>query len=84
MGSLSPFPESFECGLWDPLEDVFSQQQIQQVNKLGFCQYTNWIRRGYIIENLLRHIHNKIEWEVKVNKRKVSKETEQDLVLAPA
>ncbi|KAG4428523.1 hypothetical protein IFR05_015992 [Cadophora sp. M221] len=81
MGSTSPFPESFDYGQWESFEDVFSQQPTQRVDKLGFCQYRNWDKeRTYDGD----YIHYTIEWEVKVNKRKVSKETEQDLVLVPA
>ena len=54
------------------------------MSKLGFCQYRNWDKERTYDEDPSRYIHYTIEWEVKVNKRKVSKETEQDLVLAPA
>jgi hypothetical protein len=81
MCSPSPSPESFEYGPWDPLEDVFSQQETQQEDNLGFCQYRSWDKERTYAKD---YIHYTIEWEVKVNKRKVSKETEQDLVLAPA
>lgn len=82
MSSSCPFPESFEDEQWDPFQnDPPSQQVTQQVNKLGFCPYQNLNREDTYDKEF---IHYSIEWEVKVNRRSVLKETEQDLVLAPS
>lgn len=65
--------------------DPFSQQQTQlQLEKLGFCQLTDWDKEKVYDEDPPRFIHYSIVWKVKVNNREVSKDTEQDVVLAPA
>jgi hypothetical protein len=65
--------------------DPFSQQQTQlRPKKLGFCQPTDWDKEKIYDEDPLSFIHYTIEWNIKVNKREVLKDTEQDVVLAPA
>lgn len=88
MSSPSSFhdAESYEYGQWDPFEeDVSSEQQTQlQEDKLGFCQLTDWDEKRTYNEHPPIYIHYSVEWRVRVNNRELSKDTEQDLVLAPA
>jgi len=65
--------------------DPFSQQQTQlQLEKLGFCQPTDWDKEKLYDDDPPSFIHYTIVWNIKVNKKEVSKDTEQDVVLAPA
>jgi hypothetical protein len=82
MSSPFPFPESeFE---WDPFDDDVQQQTQLQVDKLGFCQLTDWDEERTYNVDPPKYIHYSIEWRVRVNNRELSKDTEQDLVLARA
>jgi hypothetical protein len=48
------------------------------------CQLTDWDKEKAYNEDPLSYIHYTIEWKVTVNNRMVSKDTEQDVVLAPS
>jgi hypothetical protein len=67
---------------WDPYDDVPSQQRTQ-VNKLGFCQFADRDSNSTNDEHPPT-LQYSIEWKVTVNNRSKLKETEQDVVLAPA
>jgi hypothetical protein len=54
------------------------------VDKLDFCQLSDWDEEYIYDEDPPRYIHYSIEWKVRVNNREISKETEPDLVLVPA
>lgn len=85
MASFSSSPESFDNGQWDPFEDdIPSEQETSQADQLGFCQLSNWEEGKTYNEQPLTCVHYSIEWKLRINNREVSKETEQDLVLAPA
>jgi hypothetical protein len=63
---------------------ALSQQQPRQVqNVLEFVPLDEWDEHNSYHENEPSCLHYSIEWKVYVNKRMVSKDTEQDLVLAP-
>jgi hypothetical protein len=81
--SHNPFAsDSYEP--WDPFEDVPSQQQTQ-ASKLQLCQYAEWDSERSYDEDPPHYIHYSIEWKVTVNNRAIMpKDTEQDIVLAPA
>jgi hypothetical protein len=62
-----------------------SQPQAQQWRtELGFCQPSSWNNEKTYDEDPPTYIHYTIEWKVTVNNRMVSKDTEQNVVLAPA
>ncbi|MCJ1284329.1 hypothetical protein MMC26_003660 [Xylographa opegraphella] len=85
MASILSSPESFDDGQWDPFEDdIPSQQQTQQADQLGFCQLSDWDEGKTYNEHPPTCLHYSMEWKLRINNREVSKETEQDLVLAPA
>ncbi len=68
----------------NPFEDVSSQQQTQ-ASKLQLCQFADWDSERSYNEDLPRYIHYSIEWKITVNNRAIMpKDTEQDVVLAPA
>jgi hypothetical protein len=73
---------------WDPYDDP-SQQQTQeqqtQANQLKLCQLLDWDSERIYDEDPPISIHYSIEWKVSVNNRAIMpKDTEQDIVLAPA
>ena len=78
MSSPSPSYDS----QWDPF-DSSSQQQIQ-VDKLALCQLADWNSESTYDEDPPNYIHYSIEWKVTANNRVLSRDTEQDVVLAPA
>jgi hypothetical protein len=68
---------------WDPYDD--SSQQQRQANKLNLCQFADWDSERTYDEDPPSYIHYSIEWKVMVNNRAIMpKDTEQDIVLAPA
>jgi hypothetical protein len=87
MSSPDPSHDSFASDLydqWDPYDDP-SQRQTQtneKTNELKFCQLSDWDSERTYNES---YIHYSIEWKVTVNNRAIMpKDTEQDIVLAPA
>ena len=87
MSSPSPSHDPFASDLyepWDPFKDMSSQQQTQ-VSKLQLCQFADWDSERSYNEDPPCYIHYSIEWKVTVNNRAIMpKDTEQDVVLAPA
>jgi len=87
MSSPNPSHDSFASDQyddqWDPYD--YSSQQTQtneQTNKLKFCQLSDWDSKKTYDES---YIHYTIEWKMTVNNRAIMpKDTEQDIVLAPA
>jgi hypothetical protein len=85
MSSPNPSRDSFDQydDQWDPYD--YSSQQTQtneQTNKLKFCQLSDWDSKKTYDES---YIHYTIEWKMTVNNRAIMpKDTEQDIVLAPA
>jgi hypothetical protein len=57
--------------------------QPQQPEKLQFLSLDEWDERNSYDEDELSCLHYSIEWKVLVNNKKISNDTEQDLVLAP-
>jgi hypothetical protein len=76
--------DPYEEPLDDPLDDPFSDpsQQQTKTNELKLCQLDDWDDRKIYDESYIRY---SIEWKVAVNNRAIiPKDTEQDIVLAPA
>jgi hypothetical protein len=86
MSSLDPSHDPFAFDSyeqWDPYDD--SSQQQTQANKLKLCQLPDWDSERTYDEDPPSYIHYSIEWKVTVNNRAIMpKDTEQDVVLAPA
>jgi hypothetical protein len=53
-------------------------------NRLGFLPVAEWDEYNSYEEDVPTRLHYSIEWKVVVNNRMLSKDTEQDIVLAPA
>jgi hypothetical protein len=69
---------------WDPFEDDFPSQQhtqLQEAEKLGFCQLRDWEEERTYNESLVKYIHYSIHWSFKIHNRMQSTNTETDLVL---
>ena len=81
MSSPEPSLDSFDSyEPWDPYDDP-SQQQTQ-TNDLKLCQFPDWDSERTYDESYIRY---SIEWKVTVKNRAIMpKDTEQDMVLAPA
>jgi hypothetical protein len=80
MSSLDPSPNAFESyEPWDPYNDP-SQQQTQ-TNDLKLCQFPDRDSERTYDESYIRY---SIEWKVTVNRAIMLKDTEQDIILAPA
>ena len=88
MSSPDPSYDSFafdpDDDQWNPYDDS-SQRQTQtneETNELKFCQLSNWDSKKTYDDS---YIHYTIEWKITVNNRAIMlKDTEQDIVLAPA
>ncbi|KAF2191271.1 hypothetical protein K469DRAFT_720264 [Zopfia rhizophila CBS 207.26] len=59
------------------------RQARPQADKLQFLPLDEWDEHNSYEEDEPSYLHYSIEWKVCVNGRMVSKDTEQDLVLAP-
>jgi hypothetical protein len=69
----------------DTEKDACSQQQTQmQPEKHPFCQLTDWDKEKAYNEDPPSYINYIIERKVTVNNRIMSKDTEQNVVLAPS
>jgi len=69
---------------WDPFEDDFPSQQyaqLQEVEKLGFCQLREWEEGRTYNESPAKYIRYSIHWSFKIHNRVQSTNTETDLVL---
>jgi hypothetical protein len=53
-------------------------------DRLGFLPVAEWDEYNSYEEDVPTRLHYSIEWKVVVNNRMLSKDTEQDVVLAPA
>jgi hypothetical protein len=87
MSSPSPSHDPFAFDQyddqWDPY-DYSSQhtQMNERTNELKFCQLSDWDSKKTYDES---YIHYTIEWKMTANNRAIMlKDTEQDIVLAPA
>jgi hypothetical protein len=66
-------------------EDACSQRQMQPIpEKLGLLQRVDWDEEKAYNEDPPSCIHYSIEWKITVNNKVISRDTEQDLVLAPS
>jgi hypothetical protein len=65
-------------------EDIYSQQTAYlQPDKLKLLHIDEWDDENTYDEEPPSCIHYSIEWEVTLNGKLISKDTEQNLVLAP-
>jgi hypothetical protein len=81
--SHNPFAFDLDGQQLDPYNN--SSQQQTQANKLKLCQLTNCDSERTYNEDPPSYIHYSIEWKVTVNNKAIMpKDTEQDVVLAPA
>ncbi|KAF2006537.1 hypothetical protein P154DRAFT_418164, partial [Amniculicola lignicola CBS 123094] len=53
-------------------------------DRLGFLPLAEWDEYNSYEEEIPSRLHYSIEWKVAVNNRVIAKDTEQDIVLAPA
>jgi hypothetical protein len=55
-----------------------------EADRLGFLPLTEWDEYNSYEEDTPTHLRYSIEWKIAINSRAVAKDTEQDVVLAPA
>jgi hypothetical protein len=53
-------------------------------DRLGFLPLAEWDEHNSYEEDIPSHLRYSIEWKIAVNNRAIAKDTEQDVVLAPA
>jgi len=58
-------------------------QQSPQPDKLILIQLNDWDQEKTYDEDPPNYIYYSIEWKVTLNNKMISKDTEQDLMLAP-
>jgi hypothetical protein len=83
VGHEGVTPDMFVTQATD--NDGLSQPQAQRRRtELGFCQPSDWNNEKTYDDDPPTYIHYTIELKVTVNNQMVSKDTEQNVVLAPA
>ena len=57
---------------------------LAEADRLGFLPLAEWDEYNSYEEGTPSHLRYSIEWKIAVNNRAIAKDTEQDVVLAPA
>jgi len=82
-GGETPAPSSTSRSLRAVSTESPSCQLPLRPEKLRFLGLDEWDERNTYDEEVPTCLHYSIKWKVTVNKKVISRDTEQDLVLAP-